>query len=54
MGKYTGQDYGYWALPFLILPSIYKPSFISIPLVLFKRWPGQETLMKNGKVEITQ
>ena len=31
----------------LILPSIYKPSFISISFVLFKTWPGQATLMKN-------
>jgi len=42
------------ALPFPSLPSIYKPSFISIPFVLFKIWHGQATLMKNGYGEITQ
>jgi len=31
------------AVHFLILSSIYKPSFISIPFVLFKIWPGQAT-----------
>ena len=30
-----------------ILPSNYKPSSIAIPLVLFKIWPGQATLMKK-------
>jgi len=33
---------------FLLLPSIYKPSFISIPVVLSKIWPGQATIKKNG------
>jgi len=32
-------DYGSCVLPFLSLPSIYKPSFISIPFVLSKMWP---------------
>jgi len=44
--KYTGYDYGSCALPFLKLPSIYKPRFSSIPFVLSKIWPGQATIMK--------
>jgi len=36
------------ALPFPSLLSIYKPSFISISLVLSKIWPVQTSIMKNG------
>ena len=37
-------DYGSWALPFHALPSsIYKPSFISMPTVVFKLFAGQGT-----------
>ena len=35
------------ALPFHSLLSIYKPSFISISLVLSKIWPRQESIIKN-------
>jgi len=43
-----------YKIGFLSLSSIYKPSFISISLVLFKIWPGQASIMKNGLGEITQ
>jgi len=39
---------GSCAQHFLSLQSIYKPSFISIPIVLFKLRLGQATLMTNG------
>jgi len=29
------------------MPSIYKPSFISIPFVLSKIWPRQASIVKN-------
>jgi len=35
------------ALPFPSLLSICKPSFIKIPRVLSKIWPGQASIMKN-------
>ena len=35
------------AVHFLGLPSIYKPSFISIPFVLSKIWAGQASIMKK-------
>ena len=34
---------GYCALPFLILPSTYKPSSITITFLLFNIWPGPAT-----------
>ena len=34
--KYTEKDYGSCALPFLIMTSIYIPTFIAIPFVLSK------------------
>jgi len=37
-------------MPFLSLPSIYKPSFISIPFVLSKIWGGQTSIMKNKRL----
>ena len=46
--KYTEYEHVSCALPFLSLPSIYKPSFSAIPFVLFKIWPRQATIMKNG------
>ena len=36
--------------PFISLPSIYKPSFISIPFILHKIWPGQASIMKNKRL----
>ena len=47
--QYTGCDYGSCAMPFLLLLSIYKPIFISIPLVLLQIWPGQASIMKKTK-----
>jgi len=41
------QDYDSYALHFLSLPSIYKPSSVAIPLVLSKIWLGQATIVKN-------
>ena len=35
-------------LPFHSLSSIYKPSFISIPFILFKIWPGQATIRNKS------
>jgi len=47
--KYPGYDYGSCALPFRPLPSIYKLSFISIPIVLSKIWPGHIHYDNNKK-----
>ena len=45
--QYTGCDYGSCTQYFLLLLSIYKPIFISIPLVLLKIWSGQASLWKS-------
>jgi len=45
--KYTGYDYGSCALHFFSLPSVYKTSFISSPLLLNKISAGQATTMKT-------
>jgi len=45
--QYTGWDYGSYTPHFLSLPSIYKPSFISITFLLNKIWAGQATTMKT-------
>jgi len=36
-----GEDYGSCALPFISLPSIYKPSFIEMPTVVLRLFTGQ-------------
>ena len=46
IAKIKGQDYGSCVLPFLSLSSIYKPSFISIPFVLFRIWPRKATILR--------
>ena len=46
----TGIHYGWYVLPFPCLPSIYKPSFISIPFVLSKIWPGHTSIMTNTRL----
>ena len=43
----SAEDKNHNAWHFLSLPSIYKPSFISIPYVLFKIWPGHTSIMKK-------
>ena len=61
--KYTGKDYGSCALPFYSLPSIYKPSFILIPLVPskdmartgnnYEKWlRGDNTVNIQGKIMV--
>ena len=45
--QHIGYDYSSCALPFPWLPSIYKPSSISVHFVLPKIWPGQASITKN-------
>ena len=45
------QSYsGYCVLHFHSLPSIYKPSFISIPFVLSMIWPGHTSFMTKTRL----
>ena len=46
-------EYGSCLLHFLSLTSMYAPSLISIPFVLFKIWHDMHLLWKNGYGEIT-
>ena len=47
------KDYGSCLLYFPSLTSMYVPSLISIPFVLSKIWPKQETIKRHGYGEIT-
>jgi len=50
--KYTEVDYGSCVLPFLSLSSIYKPSFISISLLLYKIIHYEKWLRGDNSINI--